>query len=61
MVASGAQPAQRQFSAQAVNVPWVCDTSCIRIGEGWLHLAMVIDLYSRRVVGYAVADHMRTN
>jgi len=32
----------------------------LRTGEGWLFLATVIDLFSRRVIGWSVADHMRT-
>jgi putative transposase len=40
---------------------WTTDITCIRTLEGWLYLAVVIDLYSRQVVGWAVADHMRTS
>jgi putative transposase len=50
---------ERDFSAAAANQKWVSDITYIRTGEGWLYLATVIDLYSRRVVGWAMAAHMR--
>lgn len=43
-----------------VNRLWCGDISSIRTWEGWLYLATVIDVASRRVVGWAMADHMRT-
>jgi transposase InsO family protein len=43
-----------------VNRLWCGDISFIRTWEGWLYLATVIDVASRRVVGWAIADHMRT-
>ena len=51
---------KQQFNQTAVNTAWACDISYINTWEGWLYLAVVIDLYSRRVVGYAMADHMQT-
>ena len=51
---------KRRFSVPAPDVGWVCDISYVRTWEGWLYVAVVIDLYARRVVGYAMADHMRT-
>ena len=39
---------------------WCGDITYIRTWEGWLYLATVIDIASRRVVGYAMADHLRT-
>ncbi len=50
----------RDFKAAAVDRKWVGDITYVWTGEGWLYLAVLIDLYSRRVVGWAVADHMRT-
>lgn len=50
----------RQFSANRPNQKWVCDITYIPTGEGWLYLAAVIDLYSRKVVGWSMADHMKT-
>ena len=43
-----------------VNRLWCSDISFIRTWEGWLYVATVIDVASRRVVGWAMADHMRT-
>jgi len=45
---------QREFSASAPNRRWVSDITSLRTGQGWLHLAIVLDLFSRRVVGWAV-------
>jgi transposase InsO family protein len=41
-------------------VTWAGDITYIPTGEGWLFLATVIDLFSRRVIGWSVADHLRT-
>jgi len=45
---------------RSLNTVWVGDITYIRTWEGWAYLATVIDLASRRLVGFAVADHMRT-
>jgi putative transposase len=50
---------ERRFTAPAPNRVWLADLTYIRTGEGWLYLAAVLDLFSRRVVGWAMADHMR--
>jgi transposase InsO family protein len=50
----------RQFAAQKPNLKLVGDITYIPTGQGWLYLAVVIDLFSRRVVGWAMADHMRS-
>lgn len=50
----------RNFVATAPNQKWVCDVTCIETAEGWLYLASVMDLYSRMIVGWSMADHMRT-
>ncbi len=49
---------QRHFAAAALelNQAWCGDISYVRTWEGWLYLATVIDLASRRVVGWAMAD-----
>ena len=51
---------KRDFNAEAPNSRWCGDITYLRTGEGWLFLATVIDLFSRRVIGWSVADHMRT-
>ena len=50
---------KREFTAAQPNQKYVGDITYIWTGEGWLYLAVVIDLYSRRVVGWAMANHMR--
>jgi putative transposase len=50
---------ERQFSPNAPNVLWIADVTYLRTWEGWLYLAAVQDAYSRRIVGWSMADHMR--
>ena len=50
----------RDFTATAANQKWVADITYLRTWEGWLYLVAVQDLYSRRIVGWSMADHMRT-
>jgi transposase InsO family protein len=52
----------RDFTTDAakINARWCGDITYIGTWEGWLYLATVIDIASRRVVGYALADHLRT-
>lgn len=50
---------ERRFTATAPNRVWLADLTCIRTGEGWLYLAVVLDLFSRKVIGWAMAGHMR--
>ena len=61
----GAIPApnllQRVFSTSAPNRKWVTDITYIDTAEGWLYLAPVLGLFSRRVVGWAMAEHMETS
>lgn len=49
----------RDFTATAPNQRWVADITYLRTWEGWLYLVAVQDLFSRRIVGWSVADHMR--
>jgi len=49
----------RHFHAEEPNQVWVTDITYIWTWEGWLYLAVVIDLFSRRVVGWSMAKHMR--
>lgn len=48
----------RQFTADAPNRRWVADITYIPTCEGWLYLAGVLDLYSRKIVGWSMADHL---
>lgn len=50
----------RQFNPSEANEAWVADITYIPTREGWLYLAAVEDLYSRRVVGLAMAEHMES-
>jgi putative transposase len=52
---------QRQFHPTAPNVLWVADITYLRTWEGWLYLAAVQDAFSRRIVGWSMADHMRSD
>jgi putative transposase len=47
-------------NAAAVNTRWCGDITYVPTWEGWLYLATVIDIASRRVVGFALAEHLRT-
>ena len=49
---------QQRFVATAPNQVWLTDMTYIATQEGWLYLAAVLDLYSRRIVGWAMAAHM---
>ena len=49
----------RQFTASQPNQTYVGDITYIHTLEGWLHLAVVIDLYSRQVVGWSMAERVR--
>jgi len=51
----------QEFSAAAPNQKWVSDITYIETAEGWLYLASILDLFSRKVVGWAMADHMETS
>jgi putative transposase len=50
---------ERDFNRTTVNRLWCADITYIRTWEGWLYLASVMDCYSRRIVGWAMADHLR--
>jgi putative transposase len=51
----------RKFSASEPNQAWTTDITYVWTREGWLYLSVIIDLFSRRVVGWATANHMRTS
>jgi len=52
---------QRDFTATAPDRLWVCDLTYIRTWVGFAYLALVIDVFSRRILGWSVAGHMRTD
>jgi putative transposase len=51
---------ERHFRPAAPDVLWVADITYLRTWEGWLYLAAIQDAFSRRIVGWSMADHMRS-
>ena len=51
----------RDFAADRPDCLWVADITYVRTWSGWLYLAVVLDAFSRRVVGWSMADHLRTD
>lgn len=49
---------ERDFASTAPNQKWLADLTYIRTDEGWLYLALVIDLFARKIVGWASSDSM---
>lgn len=49
---------KREFTAEQPNQKWLVDITAIATDEGWLYLAGVLDLFSRRIVGWAMDEHM---
>jgi putative transposase len=47
----------REFTASGPNAKWVSDTTFVWTSEGWLYVAVVLDLFSRLVVGWAMSEH----
>lgn len=50
----------REFKVNAPNTSWVADITYLWTQEGWLYLAAVLDLYSRRIVGWCISESMET-
>ena len=50
---------ERDFTADQPNQKWAGDISYIWTREGWLYLAVILDLHSRRVIGWAVSDRLK--
>ena len=50
---------RREFASEAPDTRWCGDITYVPTAEGWLYLAVVLDLCSRKVVGWAMADHLR--
>ena len=59
-IAPAANLLDRQFTASAPNQKWVADFTYLWTAEGWLYVAVVLDLFSRRVVGWAMQSEMTT-
>ena len=51
---------KQQFSAASPNTVWLGDITYLPTGEGWLYLAAVLDLATRKIVGWSMRKHMRT-
>lgn len=51
----------RRFAVDRPNAVWVSDITFIASAAGWLYLAVVLDLYSRKVIGWALGEHMRAD
>jgi putative transposase len=54
---------ERGFAPEQIGAPntlWVADITYVPTGEGWLYLASVLDAFSRRCIGWSMADHLRT-
>ena len=49
---------EQNFSAERPNLKWAADISYVWTCEGWLYLAVILDLFARRVVGWAVSDRL---
>jgi putative transposase len=61
---SGERPAdllERDFDTAAPNRAWVADITYVQTMTGWVYTAFVLDLFSRRIVGWQVADHLRAD
>ena len=50
---------KRNFTPEAPERLWVADITYVRTWEGWLYLSLVLDTYSRKVVGWSMANHLR--
>jgi putative transposase len=60
----GERPAdllERDFAAEAPNRRWVADLTYVPTAAGWVYTAFILDLFSRRIVGWQVADHLRAD
>lgn len=51
---------KRDFTPEAPDRLWVADITYVRSWEGWLYLSFVLDTFSRRIVGWSMADHLKT-
>jgi len=49
----------RKFTAAAPNQVWLADLTYITTGEGWLYMAAIMDLHTRKIIGWSMRDHLR--
>lgn len=52
---------KRKFTTTRPNEVWVSDITYVRTRKGWAYLCVILDLYSRRIVGWSVREHMKTS
>jgi len=52
---------QREFDVAAANRIWASDLSYVATAEGWMYVCVVLDLYSRKIIGWAMGNRMRAN
>jgi putative transposase len=52
---------KRQFNAAAPNQKWLADITYVPTAQGWLFVAAMLDIHSRKIVGWSMDDHMQTN
>jgi transposase InsO family protein len=50
----------REFNAAEKGQKWVSDITYLRSGDGWVYLTTVMDLYDRKIIGWALSDNMET-
>ena len=50
---------RRNFTASRPDQLWLADFTCVRTWQGWAYLAVVLDVHTRRIVGWQLAPHMR--
>lgn len=51
----------QNFNPQGSNQVWAGDVTYLKTGEGWMYLAIVMDLYSRRIIGWSLSKRMTTD
>ena len=51
---------EQEFHVCEPNKVWVSDITYIKLTSGWLYLCVILDLFSRKIVGWSLADHMKT-
>jgi len=52
---------KRDFGADRPNQKWVADITYVSTHDGWLYLATMLDIFSRKIVGWSMSDRLKTN